>query len=180
VQEGAAGGTITSAGVYTAPATPGVCAVVATSQADPSKFDAATVTVTAAPVVTVTVTPSPAAADACTTISFSATVTGASDTSVSWSVQEGAAGGTVTTAGAYTAPADAGTYHVVATSRADPSRSAVVPVSVADRILSVVVSPQAIQVPQGGTAQFAATVTTSCGAFTTTNTINDAGQIVAR
>ena len=33
---------------------------------------------------------------------------------VKWSVQEGAAGGTVDAMGHYTAPANAGTYHVVA------------------------------------------------------------------
>ena len=35
---------------------------------------------------------------------FTATVTGTANTSVTWSVQEGAAGGTVTGAGLYTAP----------------------------------------------------------------------------
>jgi hypothetical protein len=47
VQEGAAGGAITSAGVYTAPATAGNYHVVATSQADSTKSATATVTVTA-------------------------------------------------------------------------------------------------------------------------------------
>lgn len=172
-------GSVTAAGVYTAPATAAVCTVVATSQEDSSKSDTATVTVTAPVVVTVAVTPSPAAVDACRTLAFTATVTGASDRSVAWSVQEGAPGGTITTAGVYTAPADAGTYHVVATSNADPSRSAVVPVAVADRILGVAVSPETIQVPAGGTAQFTATVTTSCGSYASTATVNSAGQVVA-
>ena len=57
--------------------------------------------------------------------------TNAAATSVSWSVQEGAAGGTVTSAGLYTAPSQAGTYHVVVTSKVDPAKnaSAVVTVS---------------------------------------------------
>ena len=42
-------GTVTQAGVYTAPATARTCTVVSTSQADPTKSDTATVTVTAAP-----------------------------------------------------------------------------------------------------------------------------------
>jgi hypothetical protein len=42
---------------------------------------------------------------------------------VSWSVQEGNAGGAVTSAGLYTAPSSPGTYHVVATSTADASKS---------------------------------------------------------
>ncbi|MCU1278290.1 MAG: hypothetical protein JWM53_1836 [bacterium] len=41
-----------------------------------------------------------------------------SDSDVRWSVQEGDAGGTVDAAGRYTAPASAGSYHVVATSNA--------------------------------------------------------------
>lgn len=57
--------------------------------------------------------------------------TNAAATAVSWSVQEGAAGGTVTSAGLYTAPSQPGTYHVVVTSNTDPAKnaSAVVTVS---------------------------------------------------
>jgi hypothetical protein len=97
---------------------------------------------------------------------------------VTWSVQEGAAGGTITPTGVYTAPENAGTYHVVATSAADISRTAVAAVAVTDRILSVAVSPQTVQVPPGGTAQFTATVTTTCGTTTATKTVNALGQIV--
>lgn len=174
-------GSITAAGVYTAPATARTCTVVATSQADATKSDTATVTVTAAPPpVAVSVTPSPATADACRTVTFTATVTNATDRTVTWTVQEGAAGGTITAAGVYTAPSVAGTYHVVATSNADGTKTAVVPVTVGDRVLSVAVSPQTIQVPTGGTAQFTATVTTTCGTTTVTSTITSAGEIVAR
>lgn len=61
---------------------------------------------------------------------FTATVTNAPDTSVTWSVQEGSAGGSITTAGAYTAPASPGTYHVVATSKYDNSKQATMAVTV--------------------------------------------------
>ena len=54
---------------------------------------------------------------------FAAAVTGTAETGVTWSIVE-ASGGSVTTAGRYTAPAVAGTYHLVATSTADPSVSA--------------------------------------------------------
>jgi len=178
---GAGCGTITTAGVYTAPAVAATCTVVATSRADGARSDTATVTVTAAPPpVAVSVTPSPAAGDACTTIAFTASVTGATDRSVTWSVQEGAAGGTISTAGVYTLPPDAGTWHVVATSNADPSRSAVVPVAVADRILAVAVSPQNVQLAPGGTAQFTATVTTTCGTSTSTGTVVAPAALVAK
>jgi len=49
---------------------------------------------------------------------FHATVTGMSDTAVTWSVEE-AAGGSVDSSGLYTAPGLSGTYHVRATSNAD-------------------------------------------------------------
>jgi len=49
IEEGAGAGTITAAGLYTAPSAAGVFHVRATSNADPSVFDAAAVTVTAVP-----------------------------------------------------------------------------------------------------------------------------------
>lgn len=52
---------------------------------------------------------------------FTATVTGLASQLVTWSVQEGTAGGTINATGAYTAPGSAGVYHVVATATADTS-----------------------------------------------------------
>jgi hypothetical protein len=49
---------------------------------------------------------------------------------VTWEVQEGAAGGSITSGGVYTAPDQLGTFHVVATSSADNSQSATATVSV--------------------------------------------------
>jgi len=164
-------GSVTAAGAYTAPAAAGTCHVVATSVADPTKNDIATVTVTAPTPVTVAVSPASGSVDSCRTLTFAATVTGAADGSVTWSVQEGAAGGTVSAAGVYTAPDVAGTYRVVATSRADPSKSAVATVVVSDRILSVAVTPSSTSAQAGGTAQFSATVTTTCGTFAATNAV---------
>src|SRR5438477_4558133 len=50
--------------------------------------------------------------------SFSATVTGSSDSTVTWSIEEGAPGGSIASSGMYVAPMTPGTYHVVATSNA--------------------------------------------------------------
>lgn len=61
---------------------------------------------------------------------FQATVTGTTNTAVTWSVEEGALGGSITSGGVYTAPASPGTYHVKATSVADPSKSASATVTV--------------------------------------------------
>lgn len=52
-------------------------------------------------------------------------------TTVTWSVQEGSAGGQVDAVGVYTAPALNGTFHVVAVSSADPTKSGVATVVVA-------------------------------------------------
>jgi len=56
-------------------------------------------------------------------------VTGAVNTAVTWRVQE-AGGGSVTNAGLYTAPAVAGTFHVLATSQADPTKTGTATVTV--------------------------------------------------
>jgi len=56
--------------------------------------------------------------------SFSAPITGSSNTAVTWSVVEGAAGGVITSQGLYTAPQTSGTFHVLATSQADSSKTA--------------------------------------------------------
>lgn len=70
----------------------------------------------------VAVVPMAATQLARTTVVFSATVTGPNP-AVTWSITE-ASGGTIDPqSGAYTAPATAGTFHVVATSVADPTRS---------------------------------------------------------
>jgi chitinase len=80
--------------------------------------------------VAVSVTPAVATLSLGGVQTFTATVTGTSNTSVTWSVQEGATGGTVTSSGTYTAPRVAGTYHVVATSNADATKKAVADVIV--------------------------------------------------
>jgi uncharacterized protein YjdB len=167
VQEGASGGSVTSEGVYTAPQTAGTYHVVAKSHADATRSATAAVTVTApTPSVAISLTPTMTAVDACDTLTFAATVTGSSNTAVAWSVSEGSAGGTVSSSGVYTAPATGGTYHVVATSNADPTKSQTATVTVTERIVSVEVTPGSTTVTAGGTVQFTATVTTTCGSFT--------------
>jgi hypothetical protein len=155
----AGGGTITPAGVYTAPSSIGTATtktytVKATSVADPTKFDIATVTVTTGPVVTI----SPTSATLITneTKAFTANVTNSTNTQVTWSVVE-AGGGTITPAGVYKAPATAGTYHVKATSAADPTKSATATITVNG--VTVTISPASASVTAGGTKSFSATVT---------------------
>lgn len=131
IREGAAGGTMTDS-IYTAPDTPGTYHVIVTSAADPTKSATAVVTVVERPMVALdrisalTVTEG--------TIQFTATVSGTLNTEVDWSVEEGAAGGSVTAEGEYTAPTTEGTYHVVATSRADNTKKATATVEVSNNV----------------------------------------------
>ena len=76
------------------------------------------------PAVTITVTPTTANLLTGGSRTFTATVANTTNTTVTWSVTEGASGGTITSGGLYTAPATAGTYHVKATSAADATKSA--------------------------------------------------------
>jgi alpha-tubulin suppressor-like RCC1 family protein len=71
--------------------------------------------------VSVTVTPATASVTGGQTRAFTAVVAGAVNQAVTWSVQE-AGGGSMTAGGLYIAPSTGGTYHVVATSVADPSK----------------------------------------------------------
>jgi len=106
---GAGCGTVTAAGLYTAPVVapvPPTVFVTATAQADPSKFATATVTV-AAPIV-VTVSPPTASVTSGATQQFSASVTGSDNQVVTWTLQgagcTGSACGTLDQTGLYTAP----------------------------------------------------------------------------
>jgi hypothetical protein len=115
------GGTVDSAGNYQAPDREGTFHVVASMGAGgdaPAVAAQVQVKAPAPDEVRVAVTPEAAAVPAGQTLALQAVVTGATDGSVTWSVEEGAAGGTVSAEGVYTAPAATGTYHVRATSAA--------------------------------------------------------------
>ncbi|WP_224240476.1 immunoglobulin domain-containing family protein [Hyalangium gracile] len=142
VPAGDAAGTITDAGLYTAPMTAGTYEVKATSVADPTRSATATVTVLPPTSVAVTVTPGPVSVRRDGRQTFSATVTGTEDRRVTWRVQEGAAGGTINSDGTYSAPASAGTFHVEATSVADPRAKGSVTVTVTTTgVASVTLAP---------------------------------------
>jgi hypothetical protein len=166
VQEASGCGSVSPAGVYTAPGVAGTCHVVAVSHADPTSSASAAVTVTAPspPAVAISLSPATATLDPCQGQVFTATVTNAGNTAVTWTVAE--VGGGAVTNGAYTAPQVPGTYHVVATSVADPTRSVQGTVTVGpQRILSVSVAPASATVQANGSLALSATVTTTCGTF---------------
>ncbi len=116
------GGTITSGGVYTAPNVAGTYHVVATSKTNPSRFATATVFVVAPNGVQVVIDPSNVALRPGGKVIFYSNVP------VTWKIQE-TNGGTIVplndTSAEYTAPSRNGDYHVIGTSKADPTKSGI-------------------------------------------------------
>lgn len=85
--------------------------------------------------IRVVVSPALASVQTNGTRQFAAQVDGTTDKRVSWSIDEGPAGGSVSATGLYSAPASAGgPYRVRATSVADPSKSAAATVTVTQEI----------------------------------------------
>ena len=80
-------------------------------------------------VVSVAITPPSASVWTGGSQAFSATVTGSTNQAVTWSVVE-TSGGSISAAGLYMAPVAAGSFHVKASSAADPTRSAQAAVTV--------------------------------------------------
>lgn len=164
----ASSGSITADGVYTAPSEAGAAQVTATSQADPSKSASATVTITAAAsgggeAVRVAVSPSSVTVETGARQQFTATVTGTANTAVGWT----ATGGSITTAGLYTAPSAAGTYQITATSEADPGQSAAAVITVVAPVVKVAISPLSVTLQAGAQQAFTATVTGTANTLVT-------------
>src|SRR5919108_2339145 len=162
VGEGSAGGAIDGSGLYTAPDQTGTYHVTATSHADASRTATAEVTVTSTPLpVSITVAPAEVHLSFQAQARFVAVVTNAADTSVTWSVTEGPAGGIIDAAGSYTAPGTAGTYHVVAAANQDPTKtaSAQVVVSAPPPDVRIAIFPDHAETAAGGSLSFTATVT---------------------
>ena len=106
--------------------------------------------------ISVTVTPNSVTVLRDATQSFTAKVTGTTNTAVTWSVEE-SSGGTIDSAGLYTPPQNAsGTFHVVATSQANSAAAGVAAVTVP--LPQVTIAPAAVTLPPDGTRTFAATV----------------------
>src|SRR5271166_743663 len=160
------GGTITSSGLYTAPATipnPAKATVTATSVAAPTKSASASVVIESPTSVIVSVSPPTAQVSAGGQQQFSAAVTGSTNTSVKWTVSgtgcTGAACGSISTSGLYSAPGSVPappTVTITAIPVAAPSRSGTATVTIAVATSQITVSPSSPQVKPGGQVQFTA------------------------
>ena len=124
----ASGGTVSTTGLYVAPGAAGTYTVVAVSAADPTKSASAAVSVSAPAPISVSVSPNTVAMPQKWQQQFAATVSGTSNTTVTWSVKQGS--GTITQSGLYTAPKAVETDVITATSQADNTKSASASVSV--------------------------------------------------
>jgi hypothetical protein len=157
----ATGGSITQAGLYTAPAYSGVFHVRATSTANAAVSGQAVVTVESGVSISAT---SPVSAFACEAVQLAATVSGSADTGVLWSAPDTC--GTVTATGIFISLRGTGSCVVTAQAHADLARLANVTVNIApERVLSVAVVPASVTLGPGGGQTFAANVTTACGTF---------------
>ena len=104
--------------------------------------------------VSVAVSPTTSTLTTGQTQTLSATVTGAENTAVIWSVTGGTLQGSGANTVTYTAPTAPGTYQATATSVADPTQSATVTITVS--VVTVAVTPTAVTLGQGTTQQFTA------------------------
>jgi outer membrane protein assembly factor BamB len=153
-------GNISPEGLYSAPnkpPSPDQVVVVEAVSLDPQLPGSGTATITVGP-VRVAVDPPQASVGVGSSLGLRATVTGAVDTTVTWTVKDGR--GTVAQDGVYTAPRAASapeTATVVAASTVDPSASGACVVSIVP--LTVAVSPTSAAVHLGNTLRLTATVT---------------------
>jgi hypothetical protein len=166
---GAACGLVDSSGTYTAPqvlTAPPSVSLTAISIADPSSSGVGTITITSSFSLTLT---GPASVNAGAGATYTATLVPAANSNpnraVSWAVSgsgcNGAACGTISSGGVYTAPSFAPsppTVQIAASPIADPSKAASVSVAIIS-IVSVSVSPTAAAVALGSRQAFQAVVT---------------------
>jgi hypothetical protein len=201
-------GTITAAGVYTAPTdlpSPVIVQATATSQADATKSATAQITITSD--IGISVAPPNASVELGATQAFHAAITSAGhpDISVRWSLSGAAcpaACGSVDLNGNYTAPGilpSTATATITAQSVADPSKLATAPINITSNFTLQVTAPQSV--PAGSTATIVATMTpipgsnpstvlswslsgpgcssTACGTLTVVTTQGSGGSVTA-
>jgi hypothetical protein len=173
-------GSISAAGLYTAPASiagPQTVTVSATSVADSSV--AASATVALASPVSVALTPGSVTLTPSQTQAFTATVSNSSNTAVTWSLSP--AVGTISAAGLYTAPssiASAQTVTVTATSVANSTKTASATLSLTPPV-SVALSPGSVTLTPSQTQAFTATVSNSSNTAVTWSLSLAVGSISA-
>ncbi len=159
-------GTITSAGLYTAPAdlpSPATVQITATSHADPAKSGTGNLAITSD--ITLNLTPNPASVELGATQAFQAAVTssGHPDTAMRWSLSGPACTsgcGTVDANGSYTAPQtlpSPANATLTAQSVADPSKQISAALAITSSFSLQLSAPSSVSA--GATATIVATLT---------------------
>jgi len=115
--------------------------------------------------VTITITPTTASVAGGATQSFSATVTGSTNTAVTWQVNGEAGGdaviGTISSTGVYTAPTvlpTTTTVTVTAVSQADTTKTASATVTLTAPAVTITINPMSATLAAGATQQFTPTI----------------------
>lgn len=184
----ATGGSVTGSGVYTAGATPGVYRVIA-RLAGGTMADTSVIRIAAPPAATLTglsITPATGTVPVNGSVEFAASATWSDGSSalpeLTWTAQ----GGSVSPQGAWTAPATAGTYRIIARqSQGTKADTAVFTVVVPPAgLTALAVSPESPAVQGGQSVEFQAQATWSDGSTTvppltwtaTGGNVNDGGR----
>ena len=132
-------GTVSSTGLYTPPSKSGSHAITATSSTDSSLTASTSVSVFIFTLSYPSATVAPSATE-----QFTATITGITNTAVTWSVDGVANGnstaGTISATGLYTAPGTLGQHTIAATSSADPTATASAAITVNNQSASAVLT----------------------------------------
>jgi photosystem II stability/assembly factor-like uncharacterized protein len=138
------------------------------------------------PVVSIAISPTSGSVQVGLTLQFSASVSGTSNTAVTWQtngVTGGAAStGTISTSGLYTAPSavpTTNTVTVTATSAADTTKNASATVTIIPPPVSITISPTAASVVTLHTQQFAATVSNTTNIAVTWSVNGTTGGLAA-
>ena len=168
----ATGGSVTAAGVYTAGQTSGTYRIIATDQVS-GLADTSGVTITPTPAVLQSIALSPTTVTLASAATQQFTASGkmsdssTSPVAVTWS----ASGGTISSAGLYTAGSVAGSYRVIGTQTGGglADTSAVTITVSSPTLQSVVLTPASVTLQSGATQQYAVSGRMSDGSTTTVN-----------
>lgn len=158
VQWSATGGSINSAGVYTAGSSGGSYRVVA-QNAQGSVADTAAVTISAPSVVGITISPKTVTLQPAATASFSGLARLSDGSFAAAAANWQATGGTISASGAYVAGATTGTYRAIVTAAGVPGADTatiniVQPVAT---LTGIILNPATVSLGSGQTRQFAVT-----------------------
>ncbi|MFZ5623670.1 MAG: hypothetical protein ACOY71_04460 [Gemmatimonadota bacterium] len=170
----ATGGAITSAGLYTAGPTAGTYKVIARSQTA-NLADTATVTIgaSAPTLLSLQLTPASASVQPGKTLQFAVSGTWSDGSTKAPAVTYAATGGTISTAGLYTAGSTPGTFRVIAVAqggtKADTSVVTVTASPPASSLQAVQLSPNPVTLAAGQTQQFTARGRMSDGSLGSVN-----------